>query len=517
MSDLQALLAIAADLTSSLAAQDRYDRLLAAVREVIPCDAASLMRLDGDELVPLASYGLAPEALGKRYLRREHPRLEMIVRSNEPVRFAPDSPLPDPFDGLLAADPSALRQIHACLGCPLHEAGEVVGVLTVDALEPGRFDRLDQEFLATLGALAGAALRTTALIEVSERLAEHRGLVVRELGREASRRSGGEILGNSAGIERVRQEIELVGRSDLTVLIQGETGVGKELCAHAIHAASRRSDQPLIMVNCAALPESVAESELFGHLRGAFTGAGSDRAGKFEVADGGTLLLDEVGELPPAVQPKLLRVLQSGELQRVGSDRLKRVDVRVLAATNRNLRDEVAAGRFRIDLYHRLNGFVLTVPPLRDRRDDVPLLAGYFLDRFRRNLGLGPVRLTQEARRALTSAPWPGNVRELENALGRAVLRAGGDSSGSQKPVIVEPRHLELEATELPLDCPEPVETSPQVLAPGQTLNQAVDAYKRQLIERVVEEAKGNWSVAAQSLGMHRSNLHHLAKRLGLR
>ena len=177
-------------------------------------------------------------------------------------------------------------------------------------------------------------------------------------------------------------------------------------------------------MNCAALPESIAESELFGHVPGAFTGAARDRAGKFEVADGGTLFLDEVGELPLTLQPKLLRALQSGEIQRVGSDRVHRVDVRVVAATNRDLAREVERGRFRADLYHRLAVFPLRVPPLRERREDIPLLAAHFADAARRRLGLGPVRLSDAVRARLVAADWPGNVRELENVVSRAVLRA---------------------------------------------------------------------------------------------
>src|SRR5512143_2097483 len=298
---LAALLEIARDLTASLAAEDRYARLLSAIRRTIPCDAACLLRLEGR--VPVAAHGLVPQALGRRFDRREHPRLDLILRSKEPVRFPPDSPLADPFDGMIDGPPHALEPIHACLGCALTEGGEVVGALTADALEPHAFDGFDQRFLATLGALAGAALRTTALIEALERRAEHRGRVARELQRHAIETSG-ELLGASPALGRLLEEIGMVAASDLAVLVTGETGVGKERVAHQVHDLSPRRDEALIHVNCAALPESIAESELFGHVAGAFTGAVRDRAGKFEVADGGTLLLDEIGELPLALQPK---------------------------------------------------------------------------------------------------------------------------------------------------------------------------------------------------------------------
>ncbi|MGE0455283.1 MAG: nitric oxide reductase transcriptional regulator NorR [Vicinamibacteria bacterium] len=510
---LVALLDIARDLTASLAATDRYARLLQAVRRAIPADAACLLRLDGTHLVPVATHGLAPEVLARGFDRREHPRLDIILRSPEPVLFPADSALPDPFDGLIAGHPDALQHIHACLGCALTDAGEVVGALTADALEPNAFDHLDTRLLATLGALAGAALRTTALIEALETRAEHRGRVARELLRSAAQSSGGQILGTSPAVRKLLEEVALVARSDMAVLVFGETGVGKELVAHQIHAASRRADEALIHVNCAALPESIAESELFGHVAGAFTGAVRDRAGKFEVADGGTLFLDEVGELPLVLQPKLLRALQQGEIQRVGSDKPHRVDVRVIAATNRDLQREVERGRFRADLYHRLAVFPLRVPPLRERGQDVPLLASHFADGARRRLGLGRVRLAEETQQRLQQSAWPGNVRELENVVSRAVLRAsfGGDPT---RPISVEPAHLDLRGGEAPAPA-SALATRPA--ADARPLRERLADFQRAEIRGALERNDGSWAAAARELGLHRSNLHHLAARLGLR
>jgi len=511
---ITALFEIARDLTASLAAEDRYGRLLKTIQRVIPCDAACLLRLDGEELVPLAAHGLVPAALERRYDRREHPRLDVILRSSEPVRFAPDSPLADPFDGLVEEDPHALQHIHACLGCALTEGGEVVGALTADALEPHAFDTLDARFLAALGALAGAAMRTTALIEALERRVEQRGRVARALHRHAIETSG-DMIGASSALRRLLDEIAMVARSDLNVLITGETGVGKERVAHQVHDLSPRGDEVLIHVNCAALPESIAESELFGHVAGAFTGAVRERAGKFEVAHGGTLFLDEVGELPLSLQPKLLRALESGEIQRVGSDRLHRVDVRVVAATNRDLEHEVDRARFRADLFHRLAAFPLHVPPLRERREDIPLLAAHFADAARRRLGLGPVRLADAVVERLATAEWPGNVRELENVIGRGVLRASGAGEAGRR-VTVELGHLDLRPTaaeprtEAP---PAPVEPD----APAVPLRQRLRDYERGLIADALERHGGSWASAARELGMHRSNLYHLAGRLGLR
>ncbi len=516
MDHLETLLAIALDFSSAQDADDQYDRLLAAVHRVIPYDAAALLRLEGDMLVPLAARGLSADALGRRYPLDENPRLEIICRSDGPVRFPADSDLPDPFDGLLEEDPRARIGVHACLGCPLRVGDELVGALTADAVRSGRFDGIDSRFLAAVASLAGAAMRTANLLQALQRAAERSGRVARDLMREARLREGSELIGASRLMQRLREEIALVGRSDYSVLITGETGTGKELVARAVHAASLRHDEPLIYVNCAALPETLAESELFGHRRGAFTGAASDRAGKFEVADQGTLFLDEIGELPLTAQPKLLRALQEGEIQRVGSDRPLSVDVRVLAATNRNLQHEVQVGRFRADLFHRLNVYPLHVPPLRERDGDIPLLAGYFCDLARRRLGLGPVRLSPEAVEALARYDWPGNVRELDNVISRVALRT---SAAVQRgaPVLIEPAHLDPDLPRLQRPAPSSDlhrdETSPT----PRSLREATRDFQRALIRRALDDSGGKWAAAARALGMHRSNLHHLARRLGLK
>lgn len=230
------------------------------------------------------------------------------------------------------------------------------------------------------------------------------------------------IIGRSAAIQQTMRQIELVGPTDATVLITGESGTGKELIAHAIHEASTRSNRPLIRVNCAAIPRELFESEFFGHVRGAFTGALRDRIGRFELADGGTLFLDEVGEIPLELQGKLLRVLQEGNFERVGEERTRSVDVRVIAATNRDLKQEVRAGRFREDLYFRLNVFPVESVPLRERPDDIPLLAAHFLRSAGRKLKMSDLRLSVGDMRRLSQYEWPGNVRELENVIERAAI-----------------------------------------------------------------------------------------------
>jgi anaerobic nitric oxide reductase transcription regulator len=336
--------------------------------------------------------------------------------------------------------------------------------------------------------------------------------VARELQRSADESSGAAILGTSAAIATLLSEISVVAASDLPVLVTGETGVGKELVARQVHALSRRREEALIHVNCAALPESIAESELFGHAAGAFTGAVRDRAGKFEVADGGSLFLDEVGELPLSLQPKLLRALQQGEIQRIGSDRLHRVDVRIIAATNRDLLGEVERGRFRADLYHRLAVYPIRVPALRERREDIPLLATHFADSTRRRLGLGPLRLGEEVRERLAAADWPGNVRELENVVSRAVLRAAsGKPPGA--PIVVGLEHVDVATGAVREEPAAPAAPAPA----GGPLRERVEEFERRLIREAVERHGGNQAAAARELGMHRANLHHLARRLGLK
>ena len=277
----------------------------------------------------------------------------------------------------------------------------------------------------------------------------------------------------------------------------------------------RPARKPLISVNCAALPDTLVESELFGHVRGAFSGAHQARVGKFELADGGTLFLDEVGELPPPVQATLLRVLQNGQLQRVGSDREHQVDVRIMAATNRDLAEEVRAGRFRADLYHRLSVYPLRVPALRERGRDVLVLAGYFLEENRVRLGLRGLRLAAGAQSALLRHDWPGNVRELEHLVARAALKTLSAHANARSQLFA----VSEADLQLPLN---PVAEAPGTPPPAASsevvdLRRAVDAYQRQLIETALVRHSENWSEAARALGMDRANLSRLAKRLGVR
>jgi two-component system response regulator HydG len=272
-------------------------------------------------------------------------------------------------------------------------------------------------------------LRRSEIVATIRKAYEKRQLILekQQLREQIRAASSNQVIGTSAPLRLLLEEIDQVAPSDASVLLVGESGTGKGLLARALHERSRRRNKRMITVNCAALPESLLESELFGHESGAFTGARRRKEGRFDLAQGGTLFLDEVTEIPLSVQVKLLRVLQEGEYERVGGTRTLTADVRVVAATNRNIESEVAAGRFREDLYYRLNVIQLRVPPLRDRRDDIPLLAAHFLDRFARKNHKAVAGFTPEAQDALVGYHWPGNVRELENALERAVVLSRSD------------------------------------------------------------------------------------------
>jgi transcriptional regulator with GAF, ATPase, and Fis domain len=316
-----------------------------------------------------------------------------------------------------------------------------------------------------------------------------------------------EIVGHSPALAAVLDHVQRVAPTDSTVLITGETGTGKELIARAVHSRSRRSDRPLIKVNCAALPAGLVESELFGHEKGAFTGALARRVGRFELAHSGTLFLDEVGELPPEAQAKLLRVLQEREFERVGGSTILKADVRVLAATNRDLLGSVRAKTFREDLYYRLSVFPIHLPPLRDRASDIPLLVHYLVNKFALRIGRTIDAIDRETMRRLQSYPWPGNVRELENVLERAVILACG-------PV------LEIGADVLPAGGEEPPLATGPVPADAPARTPTLEELERDHIAAVLRQTNGvidGPRGAARLLDLHPNTLRSRMKKLGIR
>lgn len=363
----------------------------------------------------------------------------------------------------------------------------------VDALRIGAYDYLIKP------------LDFDALKETLNKAIEHSRLGVenRELRRQFSEENAStEILGRSPAITSMLSMIRTVAPTEATVLITGESGTGKELVARALHAQSLRKDEPLVTVNCAALAETLLESELFGHEKGAFTGADKRREGRFKQADRGTLFLDEIGEMPIGVQAKLLRALQQGEIQRVGSDKSEHVDVRVIAATNRDLRKEVEERRFREDLYFRLNVISLEVPPLRQRKEDIPLLAAHFLSHYAERNHKNVKGFSAQCMDMLLHYDWPGNVRELQNAVERAVILCTGEYvTGPELPVNI----AKLAAEAMP--------NSSEVSSSLAGL--PLEEVERRAIEETLRETGDNKSAAARKLGITRATLHKKLRKYG--
>lgn len=508
------------DLNRELTKAERYQRLVLAIQRAIPCDVVALLKLNAGYLLPVAAIGLKDEALARQFSIDQHPRLAHILSNPQVTRFDSDSALADPYDGLVSGTSRQLH-VHDCMGSAILIDGKPWGVLTLDAMQAGSFDTLDPvETRAYIGAVA-AVIKTSQHIEALETSVEHNHNVTKCLLETVS---SSEIIGNSLAIKNMLGEINSVAPSNLSVLITGETGVGKELVAKYIHQHSSRKNQPLVQINCAALPENIIESELFGHVKGAFSGAVNGRSGRFELADGGTLFLDEIGELPLPAQSKLLRALQNGEIQRVGSDKTTVVDVRIVAATNRDLQLEVKEGRFRADLYHRLSVYPLLVPALRDRGKDYLLLSGYFLEKSQHQLGVVKLRLQESAIQQLSHYDWPGNVRELEHLLSRAALRAITEQGRQASIVSIASEHLNLQFTDgvaAELKSPQSSEeTVNNVDIDNETKNtglrESTEHYQRKVINAVLEQEYGNTAAAARVLKLDRSNLIRTMRRLGM-
>jgi DNA-binding NtrC family response regulator len=362
--------------------------------------------------------------------------------------------------------------------------------VAVKAMKSGAYDYLTKPFDAEEFSV------------VVDRALEARTLRVQNRRLTAEKALGHSIVGDGPAMRQLLETISRIAPKDITVLIRGETGTGKELIASLIHAQSHRCCGPLVRFNCAAIPGELAEAELFGHTRGAFTGAQQARRGFFAHADGGTLVLDEIGELPLPVQAKLLRALQEGEIQPVGAGKVERIDVRVVACTNRDLAEEARAGRFRQDLYYRLAVMDLMVPPLREHREDIPALAAEFARRYAERFGMQDVRLQPELLESLQRLDWPGNVRQLENAVARIVaLSAGGE-------IGLEAFAAASTAPKADADAEAPPEGT-------LSLREQLDAVERSLIRRTMTAVGGNQSEAARRLGLSRGSLIERLKKYG--
>ncbi len=383
------------------------------------------------------------------------------------------------------------RRVHSVLAVPLEVQGKGLGVLYLEASSPGaRFDSDLLHLVTTLGNITALAIENSRHLE---RLGGENRRLHEELNIHHS------MIGESKAMHEVYGFVSRVAGRDSTVLISGESGTGKELVARAVHMNSGRADKPFVAINCAAITETLLESELFGHERGAFTGAVSQKKGKLEVAEGGTVFLDEIGELAVPMQAKLLRVLQEREFERVGGTRPIKLDVRLIAATNRDLKEASRTGTFRPDLYYRLNVVSLHMPALRERREDIPMLAAFFATQYGEKVKRRVAGISPEARACLVRYDWPGNVRELENAIERAVVL------GSTELILVD-------------DLPDSVlEETAAAGEPVSALHDGICQAKKVLIERAIGQANGNYTDAAKILGVHPNHLFRLIRTLNLK
>ncbi len=408
-------------------------------------------------------------------------------------------------------------QTKSLIAVPLQGNSDVIGVLEVVNKREGCFDANDVDFLTTLSCIVGLALENARIHATLDRAYKELQVIDKakdnliELTREENIRLRKEvegryrfdlIKGNSDSMLEVLKLCERAVQSDITVLVEGETGTGKELIARCIHYNSRRKDKPFVAQNCGALTETLLASELFGYKKGAFTGAYKDKRGLFEVAHGGTIFLDEVGEMSPMMQASLLRVLQEGEIKPLGAEMSKKVDVRVISATNRSLARDVEEGRFRNDLFYRLSVFPITIPPLRERTSDIPILAMHFLKDFSAKHEKSVKGFSPQALRCLSRYPFPGNVRELQNEIERSVAMV-------EQGRYIEIHHLSEKM--LSKECTSPL----QVPLQG-SLKEMVETLEKRLVAEALEKHNGNKTRVAQELGLSRFGLMKKMQRYGL-
>jgi Nif-specific regulatory protein len=478
--DLEFIKEIAQILERSLDVREIVNPIMDAMTRHLGMKHATITLLNRktNDILIDASHGLTPQQARRGRYKLGEGVTGQVIESGDPilVRRTSESPL-----FLNRTQRTTAGQESSFICVPIKTGKTTVGALSADRPYDESMDlEADMYIMQIVASLLAQSVRLRrSAQERGEKLESENERLRAEL-KDRFRPSN--IIGNSHEMQIVYDQIAQVSKSQTSVLIGGETGTGKELVAHAIHYNSDRADKPFIKAHCAALPENLIESELFGHVKGAFTGATSDRKGRFELADGGTLFLDEIGEIPASIQIKLLRVLQEREFERVGSPHTTKVNVRVIAATNRNLQQMAAEGSFREDLFYRLNVFPIYVPPLRKRKSDILQLADFFLEKYSKIGGKNVRRLSSPVIDMLYSYHWPGNVRELENIMERGVILAEGDA--------LHPHHL-----------PPTLQTAEQVGAPvSGSLKDLVETYERDLISDAMKSARGNMAQAARSL-----------------
>jgi Nif-specific regulatory protein len=499
--DLNVLLEFSRTLNSVRGLAALQEKVLEAVLAIVPADQAAILLIED---------GLTENGLTKNEIDGPSSKFSSIVGRDRrlglnPPIHASQTILNRVFEEHLAvlsndvqsddayreAESLLERRVHSVLAVPLEAQGQTLGVLYLEASSQGaRFDSELLQLVTALGNIAALAIENARHLE---RLGSENRRLHEELNIHHS------MIGESKAMHEVYDFVSRVAGRDSTVLISGESGTGKELVARAVHLNSGRADKPFVAINCAAITETLLESELFGHERGAFTGAVSQKKGKLEVAEGGTVFLDEIGELAVPMQAKLLRVLQEREFERVGGTRPIKLDVRLIAATNRDLKEASKTGAFRPDLYYRLNVVSLHMPALRERREDIPLLAAFFAAQYAEKVKRRVAGISPEARACLQRYDWPGNVRELENAIERAVVL------GSTELILAE-------------DLPDSIlEETAAAGEPVSALHDGIREAKKVLIERAIEQANGNYTEAAKLLGVHANHLFRLIRTLNLK
>jgi transcriptional regulator with GAF, ATPase, and Fis domain len=485
--NLNALLKISRVVHSIRDLDELQTQVLDLIFDVVPAErGAILLDSTGDEQFALvfARHRVAKSALPVRVSRT----IARQVMKEGLAILGADVPR---SNDLADVESLVTDQIRSLLCVPLIMFQKVTGCIYLDTCNAA--SRFDEEHLQLVAAIAGTS---SVALENARRMQwlEHENLRL-----SAQISLDHNLIGESPRMKEVYQFLARVAPTESNVLLQGESGTGKELAARAIHRNSPRSSKPFLAINCAAIPEGLLESELFGHERGAFTGAVAQKKGRLEVANGGVVFLDEIGELAPALQVKLLRVLQEREFERVGGTRPISVDIRLVAATNKDLGEAVRTGTFRKDLFYRLNVLSLVMPPLRDRREDVAMLADYFIARYVTKCNMKIRKISPEAMACLVNYDWPGNVREMENAIERALVLSASD--------VIQPE-----------DLPESIlERGLASNNEGAKYHNQVKELKKQLILNALEEAKGNYTEAAHILGVHVNYLHRLIRNLDLK
>jgi transcriptional regulator with GAF, ATPase, and Fis domain len=462
-------------------------QLLDLIFEVVPASRGAILLAEGGAQEFNSLYARTRQA-GQAQLVRVSRTIACQVMKDDVAILGVDVPA---CDKLRDVESLAVSEVRSLMCVPLSVFQRVIGCIYLDSTNAS--SRFTEDHLQLLAAIAGISAIALDNARRQQWLEQENQRLTAEIRQEQS------LIGEGDRMREIYQFLAKVAPSDSTVLIEGESGTGKELAARSLHRNSGRSNKPFVAINCAAIPETLLESDLFGHERGSFTGASTQKKGRLEVADGGVVFLDEIGELAPALQVKLLRVLQEREFERVGGTHPIKVDIRLIAATNRDLNEAVKAGDFRQDLYYRLAVVRLTMPALREHKEDIPMLTRHFVQKYAKRCKVKPKPVSREAMAALVNYEWPGNVRELENAMERALVM------GSPEQVLLE-------------DLPESLlEQPPAAEITEGNYHASVKELKKQLILNAVEQTRGNYMEAAAMLGVHANYLHRLIRNLGLK